>query len=158
MILFLCVTHRATMPRAMMRMTAKLTGIRAISNIVMLGSSWQPCGSVQGAGVEVEKGERGDDVECMLVVVANLQSIREVEEQDLIGGEGVVFGCISSATKESIYSLLPQVQKLFRTICTWYLNQATCILSIYVCLFVCLFVFTIKRLPYCTAMLGTTLE
>ena len=118
MILFLCVTHRATMPRVKMRMTAKLAGIRAVSSVVMLGSSWQPCGSVQGAGVVVERGERGDDVECMLVVAANLQSTREVEEQDLIGGEVVVFGCISSATNKSIYSLLPQVQKLFRTICT----------------------------------------
>ena len=50
------------MPRVKMRMTAKLAGIRAVSNVVMLGSSWQPCGSVQGAGVVVERGERGDDV------------------------------------------------------------------------------------------------
>ena len=86
----------ATMPRVMMKMTAKLTGIRTVINVVISGSR-QPC--VHGPGVEVERGERGDD-ECMFVVMANLQSM---EVQDVFGGcVAVGFGCISSAFKEGI--------------------------------------------------------
>ena len=86
----------ATMPRVMMKMTAKLTEIRTVINVVISGSR-QPC--VHGPGVEVERGERGDD-ECMLVVMANLQSM---EVQDVFGGGVAVgFGCISSAFKEGI--------------------------------------------------------
>ena len=86
----------ATMPRVMMKMTAKLTGIRTVINVGISGSR-QPC--VHGPGVEVERGERGDD-ECMFVVVANLQSM---EVQDVFGGcVAVGFGCISSAFKEGI--------------------------------------------------------
>ena len=93
----------ATMPRVMMRMTAKLTGIRTVINVVISGSRRQPCASVHGPGVEVERGERGDDVECMLVVVATLQSIKGMEVQDVRWGDVrwgdvvVAFGCISSA-------------------------------------------------------------
>ena len=86
----------ATMPRVMMKMTAKLTEIRTVINVVISGSR-QPC--VHGPGVEVERGERGDD-ESMLVVMANLQSM---EVQNVFGGGVAVgFGCISSATKEGI--------------------------------------------------------
>ena len=90
------------MPRVMMRMTAKLTGIRTVINAVISGSR-QPWVSVHGTGVEVE---RGDD-ESTLVVVANLQSVKEVVAQgggDVRGGDVIVaFGCISSAAKEGTH-------------------------------------------------------
>ena len=98
-----------------MKMTAKLTGIRTVINVVISGSR-QPC--VHGPGVEVERGERGDD-ECMLVVMANLQSM---EIQDVFGGGvAVAFGCITSATKEGIqiynkYKHKFQKRYLFSTI------------------------------------------